>query len=114
MLSTLRSAAVTAASALGGRSRLLLSPPAVRPASTLSDAFYNEEQKAMMESCRRLVEEEINPYVDEWEEQEMFPAHEVRGERLWGIAAGVTKVSCFPTGLQEAWRRRVPWREQAR
>ena len=35
------------------------------------------EHEALANTVRRFMEEEINPFVDEWEEAEMFPAHEV-------------------------------------
>ena len=36
-----------------------------------------EEHEEIRRTVRRFVEAEINPYVDEWEEAEIFPAHEV-------------------------------------
>ncbi len=38
---------------------------------------YTQEHHALMDTVRRFVEEEINPYVDEWEEAEEFPSHEL-------------------------------------
>ena len=38
---------------------------------------YTEAHYEMMASVRRFVDTEINPYVDEWEEAERFPAHEL-------------------------------------
>ena len=35
------------------------------------------EHEELKRSALRFVEEEINPYVDEWEENEIFPAHEL-------------------------------------
>ena len=35
------------------------------------------EHDALAKTVRRFMEEEINPFVDAWEEAEMFPAHEV-------------------------------------
>lgn len=37
--------------------------------------YFNEEQNMFREMVRRFVEKEINPYVDEWEEQGILPAH---------------------------------------
>ena len=48
-----------------------------RNASSLSDAFYNEEQKELQKTVTKLVETEINPNVQEWEKQKGFPAHQV-------------------------------------
>ena len=38
---------------------------------------FTEEHQLMRESLRQLIDTEINPYVDEWEEAQAFPAHEV-------------------------------------
>lgn len=43
----------------------------------MADAFYNEEQKELQATAKRIVETEINPYADEWERQKSFPAHKV-------------------------------------
>jgi len=45
--------------------------------SQLKESFYNSEQIALQESVKKLVEEVINPYALEWEEQQIFPAHKV-------------------------------------
>ena len=36
---------------------------------------FNEEHEALRRSTRALVENEINPFVSEWEEAGIFPAH---------------------------------------
>lgn len=78
--------------------------PVLMPySSPLPDSYYNEEQIQMQESCAKvsilnffsklwslgtvlkyeyifhfqLVESEVNPFVDEWENAEIFPAHKV-------------------------------------
>lgn len=38
---------------------------------------FTSEHEQFRQSVRRLVEEEINPYVDEWEQAGVFPAHEL-------------------------------------
>src|SRR5690625_7973128 len=35
------------------------------------------EHIALKDSVARLIEREIDPYLEEWEENEIFPAHEV-------------------------------------
>ena len=35
------------------------------------------EHEELKRSALKFVEDEINPYVDEWEENEIFPAHEL-------------------------------------
>jgi len=38
---------------------------------------YTHEHLEIQKTLRRFIDEEINPYVDEWEAAESFPAHEV-------------------------------------
>ncbi len=38
---------------------------------------FTPEQRMFRQTIRRFVEEEINPHVDEWEEEGAFPAHEL-------------------------------------
>jgi len=40
-------------------------------------AFYEEEQKSMQETVRKIIDEDINPYVDEWELSGQYPAKQV-------------------------------------
>jgi citronellyl-CoA dehydrogenase len=35
------------------------------------------EHEELRRTYRRVIEEEINPYVNEWEAAQIFPAHEV-------------------------------------
>ncbi len=37
--------------------------------------IYTQQHRELMESIRRFVRAEIDPYVDEWEAAEIFPAH---------------------------------------
>ena len=38
---------------------------------------YTQEHEEIQRTLKRFIENEINPHVDEWEEAEIFPAHEV-------------------------------------
>lgn len=38
---------------------------------------FTDEHQLMRESLRQLIETEINPHVDDWEEAKTFPAHTV-------------------------------------
>ncbi len=40
-------------------------------------SMWTEEHDLLRKSVRKFVEDEINPYVDEWEAEGMFPAHEL-------------------------------------
>lgn len=39
--------------------------------------YFTEEHEMFRHTVRSFVEKEINPYVDEWEEEGIFPAHEL-------------------------------------
>jgi citronellyl-CoA dehydrogenase len=39
--------------------------------------IYTQDHIELQRSARKLIEAEINPHVDEWEEAGVFPAHEV-------------------------------------
>ena len=43
----------------------------------VEEGLYTSEHMEMRSSLNKLIEKEINPYVDQWEEKQMFPAHEV-------------------------------------
>src|SRR5918993_4782111 len=38
---------------------------------------YTHEHLEIQKTLKRFITEEINPHVDEWEEAEIFPAHQV-------------------------------------
>ena len=40
-------------------------------------SIYTQEHQEIMRSAIRLIDEEINPHVDAWEEEGQFPAHDV-------------------------------------
>uniref|UniRef100_A0A8C5R5R5 Acyl-CoA dehydrogenase 6 n=2 Tax=Leptobrachium leishanense TaxID=445787 RepID=A0A8C5R5R5_9ANUR len=42
-----------------------------------ASALYTQEHQAIRESLRKIIDTEINPYVDKWEEAEQFPAHQI-------------------------------------
>ena len=41
---------------------------------------YTEQHTQLQDSLKKFIESEINPFVDEWEKAEIFPAHEVFGK----------------------------------
>ena len=58
-------------------SHKILRKSVTRCISTLADSFYNEEQKELQKTVRKLVDSEINPCVEQWEKEQIFPAHQV-------------------------------------
>ena len=45
--------------------------------SILSKSFYNDDHRKLQDSARKLIDKHVNPYADEWEKDEIFPAKEV-------------------------------------
>lgn len=44
----------------------------------MSNSFYfNEEHEALRQMVRKFVEQEINPHIEKWEAERIFPAHEL-------------------------------------
>ncbi|CAB3737518.1 Acyl-CoA dehydrogenase, short-chain specific [Achromobacter denitrificans] len=39
--------------------------------------MFTHEHIALQDGVRQLIEKEINPYLDQWEDAEIFPAHDV-------------------------------------
>ncbi len=44
---------------------------------TVPGTGFTKAHDLFRESVRQFIDQEINPRVDEWEEAELFPAHEV-------------------------------------
>lgn len=56
---------------------------------------YTHEHLEIQKTLRRYIDEKINPFVDEWEAAEIFPAHEVfKGLGQLGLL-GLTKPEAF-------------------
>ncbi len=45
--------------------------------SSLSESFYNEEQHGIQKTVRKIIDVDINPFVDEWERRGEYPAHKI-------------------------------------
>lgn len=41
------------------------------------ESVFTEDHAELRKSLNKLIEKEINPFVDEWENLKRFPAHEV-------------------------------------
>ena len=49
----------------------------LEPYEFIHESIFTEEHAELRTSLNKLIEKEINPYVDEWENARSFPAHEV-------------------------------------
>jgi len=45
--------------------------------AAMQASYFGEEQEAMKRTARRIIDEDINPYVDQWEKEGIYPAHTV-------------------------------------
>jgi len=45
--------------------------------NAMAQAYYEEDQKSMQKTARSIIENDINPYVDQWEAAGEYPAKEV-------------------------------------
>ena len=56
---------------------------------------FTHEHLELQKTLKRFIDEQVNPHVDEWEEAEMFPAHEVfKGLGKLGLL-GLTKPQAY-------------------
>ncbi|MEM6731835.1 MAG: acyl-CoA dehydrogenase family protein, partial [Myxococcota bacterium] len=53
--------------------------------------IYTDQHREMQASMRKFIDKEINPYVDQWEEAEIFPAKELFKKMGEHGFLGVTK-----------------------
>src|SRR5690349_23473262 len=56
---------------------------------------YTQEQLELQRNVQRLIERDINPHVQEWEDAESFPAHEVFAKLGELGVLGITKPVAF-------------------
>merc|ERR1712241_1578535 len=59
--------------------------------STMQDSYYSEEHKAIQNTLRKIIDTEINPNVDQWENDGDYPAHQVFKKLGDAGLMGVTK-----------------------
>lgn len=41
------------------------------------EPIYTSEHAELRDAFRKFIDKEINPFVDEWEKNKLFPAHEL-------------------------------------
>lgn len=49
----------------------------LEPYELTHESIFTEEHAELRTSLNKLIEKEINPFVDEWENAKGFPAHEL-------------------------------------
>jgi len=54
-----------------------LQSSAARPQNAQAEAYYEEDQVAMQQTARRIIDTDINPHVEEWEATGSYPAKQV-------------------------------------
>lgn len=57
----------------------------------MSDSWYSEEHKALQTTLKKIIDTDINPNVDQWENEGQYPAHEVFKKLGDAGLMGVTK-----------------------
>ena len=71
-----------------------------RSFSAMPDAFYNEDHKAMQTTLKKIIDNDINPNVEAWENAGDYPAHEVFKKLGNAGLLGATKpTDCGGLGL---------------
>merc|ERR1719508_12158 len=58
-------------------SSLHTSPALAQQAAPAQDSFFGLEQREMQKTARRIIDEDINPFVTQWEEEGMYPAAKI-------------------------------------
>ena len=78
------------------------------------------EHEALRDSAHRFINQEINPYVDDWEEAEIFPSHELfkklgeagflgihKPEKYGGMGLDYSYAMIFAETVAYLWQRPV-------
>jgi len=45
--------------------------------SAIAESYFEEDQKSMQKTVRKIIDEDINPFVDQWEAEGQYPAKQV-------------------------------------
>jgi citronellyl-CoA dehydrogenase len=64
--------------------------------------IFTEQHRALQHTLKRIIDQEINPHVDQWEAEGAFPAHELFAKLGKQGLLGVTKPSRYG-GMELDW-----------
>lgn len=76
---------------LSGKAQPAYEQPAVPSDALLHEHIFTEQHLQLRNTLNKIIEKDINPYVDEWERAGIFPAHEVFKKLGDAGFLGVTK-----------------------
>ena len=65
--------------------------PTTVPDDLADEHIFNEEHIQMRNSLHKIIQKDINPYVDKWEKEKQFPAHKIFKKLGDAGLLGVTK-----------------------
>jgi len=65
--------------------------PTTAPDDLADEHIFNEEHIQMRNSLYKIIQKDINPYVEEWEREKQFPAHKIFKKLGDAGLLGVTK-----------------------
>ena len=65
--------------------------PTTAPDDLVDEHIFNEQHIQMRNTLNRIIEKDINPFVDEWEREKQFPGHKLFKKLGDAGLLGVTK-----------------------
>jgi hypothetical protein len=54
--------------------------------SRAAESYYDSDQKSMQQTLLKIIDNDINPNVDQWEKEGHYPAHQVYFLSIWQVA----------------------------
>ena len=83
----------------------------VRLMSTHAHEFYTPEHLAIMETITKFVDKEINPNLNEWEKEGIFPAREVTSAPRGILCPSLLVFRASAPGVCGLNGRRAKWKK---
>ena len=76
---------------LSGKAQAAYELPTTATEALCDEHIFTEEHLQMRNTLNKIIEKDINPYVDEWEKEGQYPAHQVFKKLGDAGLLGVTK-----------------------